>query len=104
MSPRAWMSRSTFCTNRSCSGSVVRTNPPTWRPSCSQVARKTPLTRSANTFGGTPASAAACAILSPCSSVPVTKNASRPRCRQKRTRASATTVVYVLPRWGSSLT
>ena len=60
--------------------------------------------RSTKAFGGTPASAAACAILSPCSSAPVTKNASRPRCRQKRTSVSATTVVYVDPRWGSAFT
>ena len=104
MSPRAWISRRIFCTKATCAGSVVRTNQPTWRPSSAQVARKTALTRSVNSFGGTPSRAAACAILSPCSSVPVTKNASRPRWRQKHTSVSATIVVYALPRWGSSFT
>jgi hypothetical protein len=49
--------------------------------------------RSTQTFGSTPAAAAACAILSPCSSVPVTTNTRRPRARQKRASASATMVV-----------
>jgi hypothetical protein len=46
--------------------------------------------------------AATCAILSPCSSVPVVTNTSRPRARQKRASMSATMSVYVWPMWGSA--
>ena len=59
----------------------------------SHVERNRPLTRSAYARGSVPRAAAACAILSPCSSVPVRKNTSRPIERWKRATVSTTTVV-----------
>jgi hypothetical protein len=73
-------------------------------PHASQAARKVAETRSAYAFGVTPAAAAASAILSPCSSVPVRKNVSAPGLRAQRAVTSARTVVYVWPRCGSAFT
>ena len=59
-----------------------------------------PATLSTNCLGVTPFSAAFCSTLSPCSSVPVIKNTSKPCARLKRAIASEKTASYVLPMWG----
>ena len=60
--------------------------------------------RSTSSSGEIPSFAAATSIGSPCSSVPVRKNTSSPRCRWCRARMSAASVEYACPRCGSALT
>ncbi len=66
--------------------------------------RNTPDTRSQNSFGESPSAAALRATFEPCSSVPVRKKTSSPRCRWWRATTSAASVVYAWPRWGFALT
>ena len=49
---------------------------------------------SASAWGVTPFAAADCSTFSPCSSVPVRKNVSRPLLRLNRAYTSATVLVY----------
>jgi len=58
-----------------------------------RLARLAAELRSASCWGVIPAAAAACAILSPCSSVPVRNQTSSPARRRDRAIASATIVV-----------
>lgn len=53
-------------------------------------------------WGSSPRLAAASAIFSPCSSVPVMKVTGRPRKRWYRAIASAAMVGYALPMWGAA--
>ena len=66
--------------------------------------RKRSAIGSAHSFGESPAAAAACATFAPCSSVPVSRNASAPQRRAWRVATSAAIVVYAWPRCGSPLT
>ena len=60
--------------------------------------------RSASSCGVIPSRSAAFSIGSPCSSVPVRKKTSSPRCRMCRASTSAAIVEYAWPRCGSALT
>ena len=68
------------------------------------ASRKRALMRSQNAFGSRPAAFASRSIFRPCSSVPVSMNVSSPTTWWKRRSASVTTVVYAVPRCGTSLT
>ena len=92
------------CTRFSCSRSVVRMKKSFDASSRSTRSRNRADTWSQNSFGESPAAAAACATLAPCSSVPVRKKTSSPRWRWWRASASAATVVYACPRCGSEFT
>jgi ribosomal protein L37AE/L43A len=56
-------------------------------------------------FGYRPTlSSAACSTLVPCSSVPMRKKTSSPRCRWNQAATSAAAVVWACPMCGASLT
>ena len=84
--------------------SVVRMKSSLPMPSRRQVSRNAAAISSAKAWGVTPARAAAWAMLSPCSSVPVRKCTRSPRSRRYRHMASAMIVVQAWPRCGRALT